>query len=351
MAAADHPKRISGAKVAGARNFGDRLLASVDQVGINLAFERERTHAEHAVFALKHHIHPFWNVVGDQSRNPDSKIHVVPVAELLGCAHRKLIPSERHRWSLPIPHAVLGNVGLVRWVGLAVGLMVGQGCASPDRETAARERAESGLKVLARANGLSYPVPVIYLRAFKAERTLEVWGAPKAGAKHILLKTYSVAAASGVLGPKRKEGDKQVPEGFYLVDRLNPNSRYHLSLGLDYPNRSDRVRSDKERPGGDIFIHGGAQSIGCLAMTDSAIEEIYLLASAAHRQGLRPVQVDIFPFRFDSKEASTYFKKHPNLASFWSELEPGFRKFEATRIPVRPRVKPTSGAYVWPKSN
>lgn len=122
---------------------------------------------------------------------------------------------------------------------------------------------------------LSYPPKTVFFRAFKQEKELEIW----AGARPLrLVKTYPILAASGILGPKLQRGDRQVPEGWYFINRFNPKSRFHLSLGLNYPNEADRIRSAGKDPGDDIFIHGSNKSIGCLAMGDPAIEEIYGLA-------------------------------------------------------------------------
>ena len=124
----------------------------------------------------------------------------------------------------------------------------------------------------------------VYFRAFKSEKILELYVLDTTN-KYILFQTYPICAASGVLGAKRREGDTQVPEGVYHINRFNPKSDFHLSLGLDYPNASDLRFCDAAKPGGDIFIHGGCASIGCLAMTDDAIKEIYLLAQAAKEKG------------------------------------------------------------------
>ena len=136
----------------------------------------------------------------------------------------------------------------------------------------------------------SYPPKTLFLRAFKRERELEVWAGTR---KLRLIKTYPILAASGVLGPKLQRGDRQVPEGWYHVDRFNPNSRFHLSLGLNYPNDADRIRSAGRDPGSDIFIHGSNVSIGCLAMGNPAIEEIYGVA----RDVKSRIQVLILPSR------------------------------------------------------
>lgn len=179
----------------------------------------------------------------------------------------------------------------------------------------------------------------VYLRAFKEERQLELWMRSATGWQ--LWRTYPIAAASGYAGPKLREGDMQVPEGFYgITSRLvNPASSYHLALNIGYPNRYDLQH---QRTGSFIMIHGRAASIGCLAMTDPVIEEIFLLVAAALDQGQAEVPVHLFPFRMtEEKLAST--AGHP-WQSFWRhELSPAWRYFEAHHEP--PRLSVREGRY------
>lgn len=135
------------------------------------------------------------------------------------------------------------------------------------------------------------------IRAFKTEQQLELWAKSKFQPTFILLKTFDICASSGGLGPKLKQGDGQVPEGIYTVDRFNPSSLYHLSLGISYPNATDRARSKGLNPGGDIFIHGKCVTIGCLPMTDAIIEQIYILAVHAKQANKAAIAVEIYPFR------------------------------------------------------
>jgi hypothetical protein len=143
-----------------------------------------------------------------------------------------------------------------------------------------RPRWAPGLEADARAAGVAYPPRQIVLVGLKAERQLEAW-VPAGGAWH-RLRSYAVLAASGGPGPKRREGDLQVPEGVYRLTTFNPNSSYHLSVRVDYPNQDDRRAAASEgrsNLGGDIYIHGRAVSIGCLAIGDEGIEELYVLLS------------------------------------------------------------------------
>jgi hypothetical protein len=140
---------------------------------------------------------------------------------------------------------------------------------------------------------VSYPPKEITLVALKQERKLELWA--RDNKEFRLIHTYHIQAASGVAGPKLRLGDKQVPEGIYRIDGLNPNSHYHLSMKLNYPNEFDLFHAELEgrtEPGSDIFIHGRAVSIGCLAMGDEAIEELFILTT---QTGAENVKVVIAP--------------------------------------------------------
>lgn len=165
-----------------------------------------------------------------------------------------------------------------RMLLLGVMVTISASIAAQDRAAQARSNTRSQLAELCKGKGIAYPPKRLFFRGLKQEKQLEIWASNGPTTKLIKLKTYSVLAASGDLGPKRKEGDSQVPEGVYHIDRFNPKSSFHLSLGLNYPNKSDRILGDPVRPGFDIFIHGNCVSIGCLAMGDEAIEEIYTLA-------------------------------------------------------------------------
>jgi len=190
-----------------------------------------------------------------------------------------------------------------------------------------------------KGRGLSYGSP-IFIRAFKEEMELEVW--MEAKGKFQLFRTYGVAARSGELGPKLREGDRQAPEGFYYVTppRMNPNSRFHLSFNLGYPNAYDRAH---RRTGSALMVHGGAASIGCFAMTDAKIEEIYALADAALRNGQRFFRVHCFPFRMTDENMKRHgeSKWHP----FWRNLKEGYDYFEKAQKP--PDVTVRGGKYAF----
>jgi murein L,D-transpeptidase YafK len=208
-----------------------------------------------------------------------------------------------------------------------------------DRVADARARRTDELKAMAKAAGLSYPVGEVYLRAFKKEKVLELWaGEPNKPLK--LVKSYPFCAASGELGPKRREGDLQVPEGFYELSSFNPQSNFHLSMQVSYPNASDRVLSDPKKPGGLIYIHGSCASIGCIAIEDGPIEEVYLFALDAK---VRRIPIHIFPQRLD--EAGAKEVEAGPHAGFWKQLVPGYAHFEANHRPPRAKVDAKTGAY------
>lgn len=196
-----------------------------------------------------------------------------------------------------------------------------------ERVRKAYSNKEKTVQELLKKQDLSVSDISIFIRAFKKEGELELWAKSSTQSAYKLVKTYEVCAASGDLGPKRKRGDGQVPEGFYRIDRFNPASSFHLSLGVNYPNASDQVLSDKN-PGGDIFIHGNCVTIGCLPMTDPLIEEIYVLAVEARNNGQASIPVHIFPFRLSDSKLDTYSKEYPAHTTFWKNLQKGYAAFE-----------------------
>lgn len=181
----------------------------------------------------------------------------------------------------------------------------------------------------------------LYLRVFKREMILEVWArnSGETGPMTMILE-YPVCASSGTIGPKRRQGDMQVPEGFYYIDRFNPWSRFHLSLGLNYPNPSDRILKSGPDPGGDIFIHGSCVTIGCVPITDNCIRELYILCVEAKSGGQRRIPVHIFPAMLDehgyNRLRQTYFMKAGWL-KLWEDLKQAYDLFESRRIPPQIR--------------
>ena len=152
---------------------------------------------------------------------------------------------------------------------------------------------EDTLKKQFAAKGLPWSAKYLYIRSFKYDGQLEIWVKNERKDPFKLFKTYKVCAMAGTLGPKRMAGDYQVPEGFYYINEFNPNSNYHLSLGLNYPNQSDKILSDSVRPGGDIYIHGSCVTVGCIPLTDQFIDEVYILPAYAKNAGEDYIPVHI----------------------------------------------------------
>ncbi len=205
-----------------------------------------------------------------------------------------------------------------------------------DRVATARSRVEPILREKFRAAGVAYPAHEIFVRVFKREAVAELWARGSAKEPFRLVHRYVVTCSSGRPGPKRMEGDCQVPEGFYEIDRFNPKSMFHLSLGLNYPNAADRILSDAQRPGFDIFLHGSNVSVGCVPVGDEAIEELYVAAFDSHA---RPPQVHIFPAKMNAPDWAAWRDEqvaaNAALAPFWQQLQRGFDAFEeAHRLPV-----------------
>jgi len=174
----------------------------------------------------------------------------------------------------------------------------------------------------------------LYLRAFKAEKKLELWAKNKSDNSFELLKTYSICSSSGGPGPKRRQGDFQVPEGYYHINIFNPHSNFYLSLGINYPNKSDRILSDKNTPGGDIYIHGSCVTIGCIPITDPEIKELYILCVEAKNNGQLRIPVTIFPAHMNSRvyeRLAEEYQGNPDIINLWTDLEAGYDIFNKTK--------------------
>ena len=189
------------------------------------------------------------------------------------------------------------------------------------------------------SHGLALGNP-IFVRIFKREFELELW-MMRDGRFH-RFATYPICKWSGELGPKIKEGDRQAPEGFYTVDQtqLNPNSAWHRSFNLGYPNAFDRAHG---RTGSFLMVHGGCGSIGCYAMTDPVIDEIWRIVTAALRGGQPRFQVQVFPFRMTERNLARH--EGSPLQPFWATLKTGYDLFEEGQLP--PRVSVCNGAYAF----
>ena len=178
------------------------------------------------------------------------------------------------------------------------------------------------------------------------EKIIELWAMSNNDSSFKLIENYEICRMSGVLGPKRKEGDRQVPEGFYYIDRFNPASKFHLSLGINYPNMSDRILGHKKHPGGDIFIHGNCVTIGCIPITDTMIKELYIASVEAKDRGQNTIPVHIFPFKMSPQNMDSMTRRYKQHETFWENLKSGFMYFENKHI--IPNVKVDKrGKYIY----
>ena len=198
-------------------------------------------------------------------------------------------------------------------------------------------------------NGLTTDDVHILITAYKTEKQLEIYAKKKNETIYKLIAVYDICTLSGELGPKRKQGDGQMPEGFYKIDRFNPASNYYLSLGINYPNQSDRKKSNASNLGGDIFIHGNCVTIGCLPMTNDKIKEIYLYAVFARNNGQDDIPVYIFPFRMTDANFQIYKKRYAHnqrLVDFWTNLKTGYDKFMSEKKTLKETVD-NAGNYLF----
>lgn len=203
-----------------------------------------------------------------------------------------------------------------------------------ERVQAAYAEKGTQMTALLKAHQLTNMQLQLFFRAFKQEGILELWGKKPQAKSFTLLKTYPICAASGDLGPKREQGDYQVPEGVYFIEKFNPKSDFHLSVGINYPNASDKIRGTQGKLGGDIYIHGDCVTVGCLPMTDENIKEIYILAVEARNNGQIEIPVHIFPAKLTPATMAALkkaYKSSPNLPLFWKELQPIYQAFERSK--------------------
>ena len=213
--------------------------------------------------------------------------------------------------------------------------------ATANKAASKTSPTEDSLRKEFEAKKLNWPPEELYIRIFKYDRVLEVWVRQNNNKPFKLFKTYKVCMQSGTLGPKRMEGDYQMPEGFYYINEFNPNSNYHLALGLNYPNSSDKILSDslRLRPGGAIYIHGSCVSTGCIAIDNKPIEELYTLASFAKENGQEFIPVHVFPVKYNVKKSLEYLaqvsKDNQPLQKFAVSLKAAYDYFEDRKqLPV-----------------
>lgn len=230
--------------------------------------------------------------------------------------------------------------GLVAAVAVASAVLLA-GCQDEGlRHGRAWQPIPSRTIALMESKGMTKYSPIMF-RTLKKEAELEIWK-QKSDGRYALLKTYPMCRWSGQLGPKKREGDRQVPEGFYTITpkSLNPNSAYYLSMNVGYPNKFDRAHG---RTGSLIMVHGACSSRGCFSMTDKQIAEIYAIVREAFNGGQKAIQVQSLPFRMTPKNLAKYrFDKN---MPFWKQLKKGVDHFEVTKVP--PRVDVCGRRYVF----
>jgi len=204
------------------------------------------------------------------------------------------------------------------------------------RVAAANLSKYNRIKSLFEAKNLVFPSNKIYWRALKWNKVLELWAYSSDSLKYVLLKSFTICETVGDLGPKREEGDFQIPEGFYFIENFNPSSKYHLSLKVSYPNVSDSILGNKLKLGGNIYIHGGCETVGCLPMTDSVIESIYLINLYARYIGQEEIPIHIFPTKLTianiNKMKKDYFSGNQEILEFWINLKEGYDYFDKRRL-------------------
>jgi murein L,D-transpeptidase YafK len=229
----------------------------------------------------------------------------------------------------------------------ALGLAVSAGALAAGCEDALEANSGRSLRPISNETlalmdkiGTTPSAPVL-IRTYKQEAELEIWK-QKGDGQYALLKTFPMCRWSGQLGPKLREGDHQVPEGFYTIapGQMNPNSHYYLSFNVGYPNAYDRALG---RTGGDIMVHGVCSSAGCFSMTDAQIGEIYAIAREAFNGGEREIQMQSLPFRMTAENLAKH-RLDPNIA-FWKELKNGADHFEVTK--TEPEVLVCGKHYVF----
>lgn len=218
-----------------------------------------------------------------------------------------------------------------------------------ERVRIAYKEKETSVKANLEKENIRFDNLNILITAYKNEQQLDLYAKNKNDQEYIKILTYNICSSSGKLGPKRKQGDMQVPEGFYYIDRFNPSSTYYLSLGINYPNISDKKKSNAAKLGGDIFIHGECVTIGCLPMTNDKIKEIYIYALQARHNGQHKIPVYIFPFKptdENVKKFKSIHKDNQELLGFWNNLKVGHDKFKNDLQELKIAID-SSGNYIF----
>ena len=233
---------------------------------------------------------------------------------------------------------MLKRLLLVSTIALAVAAC--EDDATYSRSVRASQPVPGKTLALMEQKDMSRYAPVL-IRSYKKESELEVWKQTKSG-KYALLKTFPICRWSGQLGPKKREGDRQAPEGFYAITpaQLNPNSSYYLSFNMGYPNAYDRAYG---RTGAHLMVHGACSSAGCYSMTDEQIAEVYAIVREAFAGGQKAVQMQAMPFRMTAENLAKH--RYDQNMAFWRNLKEGADHFEVTK--QEPQVAVCGKRYVF----
>lgn len=223
-----------------------------------------------------------------------------------------------------------------------------------DRVAAARARRGEVVQAAVKAAGVSWPPKELFIRAVKRNTdggpgVVEVWAGNGTSSPLALVLSHPICRLSGVSGPKTREGDLQVPEGYYSISALNPTSSYHLSLRVDYPNASDRLRNRRRSAiaplGGDIMVHGSCVTIGCIPIEDEPIEEVYLLVAEVFGKHRVPIHIFPQPMTEPVVNALLATAVDDDTKALWRELQQGWALFEEHHTVPRVDVA-ADGRYV-----
>lgn len=191
--------------------------------------------------------------------------------------------------------------------------------------------------------GISRDSLQIYLRAFKAEKKIEVWARNTCDSVFTLVRELPICEISGEIGPKRRSYDLQVPEGFYRITELNPYSKYYLSMKINYPNASDSIRGVRGHLGNLIYIHGACESSGCLAIADDKIKELYVYCIEAYNSGQKEISITLFPAQLNDGNYARLAKgysKNKDKISLWADLKKSYDLFTLKKYPPAVRFLP-----------
>ena len=186
----------------------------------------------------------------------------------------------------------------------------------------------------------------VMIKAYKYEQLVKIYVKKSSDKIWDVYKSYPFCFFSGDLGPKRKEGDFQIPEGYYHVNHFNPYSNFYLSLGISYPNQADKIKSTASRKGGAIYMHGGCNTIGCIPIEDEPIKEVYILAVLAKNNGQDQIPIDILPFQYSDETMVLAEQSYPQFKSFWNNIFSIERAFDSTGVAPRVKINSSGDYYI-----